>query len=165
MLSMTPPGHWFSIAQQVLERDAAFISRTASISSPGSASSRPMPSSAAGTRSTEYNLIRPISYIKKYIDPRWEPVLNTPPFPEYPSGHSTASAAAATVLTAFFGDADEFETRPVRPDGLSPRTLRKLRRGRRRSGHLPALRRHPLPLGDRSTASRRAAASAPARWR
>ena len=49
-----------------------------------------------------------LAYIKKLIDPKWEPILNTPPFPEYPSGHSTASAAAAALLTAFFGEDDAF---------------------------------------------------------
>ena len=48
-----------------------------------------------------YNLVRPVTYIKKVIDPKWEPILNTPPFPEYPSGHSTVSGAMDAVLTAF----------------------------------------------------------------
>jgi membrane-associated phospholipid phosphatase len=38
------------------------------------------------------------------IDSTWEPLIPTPPFPEYPSGHSTTSAAAAEVLTAVIGD-------------------------------------------------------------
>src|SRR5262249_22257793 len=38
------------------------------------------------------------------VDPNWSPFLLTPPFPEYVSGHSTFSAAAATVLTSAFGD-------------------------------------------------------------
>jgi membrane-associated phospholipid phosphatase len=50
------------------------------------------------------NLIRPVTYIQRYIDPAWQPLLNTPPFPTYTSGHSTQSSAAAEVLTALFGD-------------------------------------------------------------
>jgi membrane-associated phospholipid phosphatase len=50
-----------------------------------------------------YDLVRPLTYVRRLIDPKWEPLLITPPFPEYPSGHSTQSAAAATVLAAFFG--------------------------------------------------------------
>ncbi|RYZ40658.1 MAG: phosphatase PAP2 family protein, partial [Sphingobacteriales bacterium] len=50
------------------------------------------------------NRIRPETAIRKYKDPNWKPLLQTPPFPEYPSGHSTISAAAATVLTAYVGD-------------------------------------------------------------
>jgi hypothetical protein len=49
-----------------------------------------------------YNLLRPVTYIQNLIDPNWMPILITPPFPEYTSGHSTQSGAAATVLTALF---------------------------------------------------------------
>jgi len=41
-------------------------------------------------------------------DPSWVPLFATPPFPEYPSGHSTVSAAAATVLARFFGQRTRF---------------------------------------------------------
>jgi hypothetical protein len=51
-----------------------------------------------------YNYIRPITVINDWFDKRWEPYLQTPPFPEYTSGHSTISASAATILTALFGD-------------------------------------------------------------
>ena len=67
------------------------------------------------------NRIRPETAIRKYIDPSWSPLLQTPPFPEYPSGHSVISATSATILTHFFGDnfqfADDSELRyglPVR---------------------------------------------------
>lgn len=50
------------------------------------------------------NRIRPETAIRKYIDPGWEPLLQTPPFPEYPSGHSTISGASAYILTHYFGD-------------------------------------------------------------
>ncbi|HLT08253.1 MAG TPA: vanadium-dependent haloperoxidase [Cyclobacteriaceae bacterium] len=50
------------------------------------------------------NRIRPETVIRKYIDPNWVPLLQTPPFPEYLSGHSTISTAAAVVLTYYFGD-------------------------------------------------------------
>jgi hypothetical protein len=41
-------------------------------------------------------------------DPTWTPLLTTPNFPEYPSGHSTVSGAAATVLARFFGSGTPF---------------------------------------------------------
>ena len=52
----------------------------------------------------EYDLVRPVTYIRRLIDPKWETLLITPPFPEYPSGHSTQSGAAAVVLTGLFGE-------------------------------------------------------------
>jgi hypothetical protein len=48
--------------------------------------------------------IRPESAINILLDPTWRPVLQTPPFPEYTSGHSVASASVAVVLTYLLGD-------------------------------------------------------------
>jgi len=48
--------------------------------------------------------IRPITVINENIDPNWEPLLQTPPFPEYTSVHSVASSTIAAILTKVFGD-------------------------------------------------------------
>lgn len=50
------------------------------------------------------NRIRPETYINRYMDVRWQPVLQTPPFPEYTSGHAVISNASAEVLTYLLGD-------------------------------------------------------------
>jgi hypothetical protein len=50
------------------------------------------------------NVIRPETYIDSYIDEGWRPILQTPPFPEYTSGHSIVSAVSATVLSRYFGE-------------------------------------------------------------
>jgi len=55
------------------------------------------------------NLIRPETLINEHIDENWKPVLQTPPFPEYTSGHSVVSGAAATALTDIFGDKFAFD--------------------------------------------------------
>jgi hypothetical protein len=52
--------------------------------------------------------IRPESAINKYLDENWRPLLQTPPFPEYTSGHSVISAMSAELLTDFFGDNFDF---------------------------------------------------------
>jgi len=49
------------------------------------------------------NRIRPETAIRKYLDPKWTPFLQTPPFPEYLSGHSTISSVSSVILTHFFG--------------------------------------------------------------
>ncbi len=54
------------------------------------------------------NRIRPETYIVRYIDPKWTPLLQTPPFPEYTSGHSVISTAAAEVLTYLLGEPFSF---------------------------------------------------------
>jgi hypothetical protein len=53
--------------------------------------------------------IRPVTIINETIDPTWMPLLQTPPFPEYTSGHSTITACAATVLTSLFGENFAFQ--------------------------------------------------------
>ncbi|PKA98826.1 PAP2 superfamily protein [Flavobacteriaceae bacterium MAR_2009_75] len=55
------------------------------------------------------NLIRPETLINQHIDDDWKPVLQTPPFPEYTSGHSVVSGAASTALTNIFGDNFSFD--------------------------------------------------------
>jgi PAP2 superfamily len=49
-------------------------------------------------------MVRPITVIQNKIDADWNSLLQTPPFPEYTSGHSSISAAAATILTKILGD-------------------------------------------------------------
>lgn len=56
----------------------------------------------------EYNFWRPVTAIRATTDPDWTPLLGTPNFPSYTSGHSTISSAAAAVLTAEFGDVYQF---------------------------------------------------------
>ncbi|HEV3250695.1 MAG TPA: vanadium-dependent haloperoxidase [Puia sp.] len=50
------------------------------------------------------NRIRPETYINRYIDEKWVPLLQTPPFPEYTSGHSVISTTAALILTHYLGE-------------------------------------------------------------
>ncbi|MEO7446251.1 MAG: vanadium-dependent haloperoxidase, partial [Ferruginibacter sp.] len=53
----------------------------------------------------EYNLVRPITYIRSVMGhPVWSSFLTTPNHPEYPSAHSSFSASGAAVLTGEFGD-------------------------------------------------------------
>lgn len=69
------------------------------------------------------NYVRPITSIQQNVSATWEPRLQTPPFPEYPSGHSCISGAAATVLTAIFGDRFSFVDDTERPYGLPSRAF------------------------------------------
>jgi hypothetical protein len=69
-----------------------------------------------------FNLIRPVSYIENMIDPTWMPLLTTPPFPEWPSGHSAQSGATAAVLTDLFG-VEPFTDHTHDARGLAPRTF------------------------------------------
>lgn len=69
------------------------------------------------------NLIRPETLINNHIDEDWVPVLQTPPFPEYTSGHSVVSGAAATALTSIFGDNFTFDDDTEVPYNLPIRSF------------------------------------------
>jgi hypothetical protein len=73
------------------------------------------------------NRIRPETYIDRYIDPRWQPYLQTPPFPEYTSGHSVISTAAAEVLTYLFGERIDYTDNAEELFDIAPRTFHSFR--------------------------------------
>jgi hypothetical protein len=120
MLSPTPPGHWISIALDLLEQEKAGLDRSADLLMRLGVA---MADAFIGCWNAkfQYDLLRPVTYIRRVIDPKWEPLLITPPFPEYPSGHSTQSGAAAAVLTSVYGDNFSFTDRTHARDGLEPR--------------------------------------------
>jgi hypothetical protein len=69
-------------------------------------------------------LIRPETYINQYIDEDWVPLLQTPPFPEYTSGHSVISTASAVTLTKLFGDNFAFTDSTEIEFGLTARSFK-----------------------------------------
>ena len=73
------------------------------------------------------NYVRPETVINKYFDPNWRPYLQTPPFPEYTSGHSSISAAAAEVLTELYGDNFAFTDTSEIEFGLDKRKFKSFR--------------------------------------
>ncbi len=123
MLTITPPGHWVSIALNIaLDKNFSLEQFTQMQARVGLA----VNDAFIGCWHTKYlyNLLRPTTYIRRYIDPTWEAILLVPPFPEYPSGHSTQSAAAASVLTAFLGENYAFTDRTGSDNGLEPRSYK-----------------------------------------
>ena len=75
-------------------------------------------------------VVRPVSYVNRAIDPRWQTLFPTPPFPEYPSGHSTLSGAAAEVLSGLLGDSTAFTDSTQVDIGAPPRSYRNFTHAR-----------------------------------
>jgi hypothetical protein len=122
MLSVTPPGHWLSIALEILDRDKIGLEKSVDVLARlGIAEA----DSFVGCWRTKfvYDTVRPVTYIHRVIDPKFDTVVSTPPFPEFPSGHSAQSAAAALVLTSIFGDNFAFDDDTDEADGLKPRSF------------------------------------------
>ncbi len=75
MLSPTPPGHWISIALQVLDaEDADLATRADVLARLGIALADSFV--ACWHAKFEFDLVRPVTYIRRVIDPAWEPLLN-----------------------------------------------------------------------------------------
>lgn len=100
---ITPGGHWMGIAAIAARKTNANevkIARTYALT----ATALFEAFIACWDVKYKWNYIRPVTVINEFIDKTWSPVLQTPPFPEYISGHSTITASAATVLTDLYGD-------------------------------------------------------------
>lgn len=122
MASPTPAGHWSSILLQIAEHDHLPLEKHVdALARLGVA----MADAFIGCwhEKYRYDLVRPITYVRKVISPDWTPFLLTPPFPEYPSGHSTLSAAAATVLASVIGNPYSFTDHTRERDAAIPRSF------------------------------------------
>jgi membrane-associated phospholipid phosphatase len=136
----TPPGHWNRIATDILMAQNGSLlenARTLALLNISLADA----AIAAWDVKYSFELWRPIHAIRRadqdgndltIQDASWAPYLKTPAHPSYVSGHSTFSAAAATVLTHVFGDSISFTSstdplsgltqRPLAPELISTRT-------------------------------------------
>lgn len=100
---MTPGGHWMGIAAAAARKAQADMMRTAEAYALVGTALADAFITCWGEKYTS-NLIRPETVINEHMDEAWLPLLQTPPFPEYTSGHSTVSGAASTVLAHLFGE-------------------------------------------------------------
>ena len=100
---ISPGGHWIGITGIACVKSGLSLFKTAMVHTLVAIT---LADSFIACWDEKYrsNRIRPETVIHRLIDPRWKPLLQTPPFPEYLSGHSVCSNAAATMLTSIFGD-------------------------------------------------------------
>jgi hypothetical protein len=105
---ITPGGHWMGIVGIAARRiDAGLVESAAAYARTSIALADAFISS--WDEKYRSNLLRPETVINAHIDESWQPLLQTPPFPEYTSGHSVISTAAAAVLTDHFGEGFAFD--------------------------------------------------------
>ena len=118
---ISPGGHWIHIAAQVLEEQQEDPVKAAATMAQVSIT---LADAFISCWDQKYksNLTRPETFINNYMDPEWSPILQTPAFPEHTSGHSVASASAATVLTHLYGDNYAFIDSTEVPYGLPMRS-------------------------------------------
>ncbi|MFK7786790.1 MAG: vanadium-dependent haloperoxidase, partial [Crocinitomicaceae bacterium] len=101
--SGTPSGHFFTMAMQLTKKENVPLDKSLELYVKLGVAVNEAFIEAFKLKYT-YNLIRPISYIQRYIDPQFNTRIASPPFPEFPSGHSFQSGAATEVMKSVFGD-------------------------------------------------------------
>ncbi len=120
---ISPNGHWMNITALVCKQANADVLQSAEAYATLAVT---LADAFISCWDEKYrsSVIRPETYINKYIDANWLPVLQTPPFPEYTSGHSVVSSSAAIILTKLFGDNFAFSDTSELEFGLPTRHLR-----------------------------------------
>jgi hypothetical protein len=119
---ISPAGHWMMIVKQACEQKNIAVTK----------SSQAYTLTAIGMfdafiacwdEKYKTNLIRPITIINRNIDRNWVPYIQTPPFPEFTSGHAVVSNSASQILTLVLGDNMVFTDRTEIPFGQGTRTF------------------------------------------
>lgn len=105
---ITPGGHWMgitAIAAKMTKADPVKIARSYALTAIALYDAF----IACWDEKYRSNVIRPITVINEWIEPGWASFLQTPPFPEYTSGHSSITASASTVLAKLYGNNFAFQ--------------------------------------------------------
>lgn len=123
---LSPGGHWLAIAGQVARQTNADLMKT-SVAYFLTAVALMDGFISCWDGKYRYNVIRPETFINAHISENWRPLLQTPPFPEYPSGHSVISTASAVVLNSLFGPTLAFTDSTEVAYGLPVRRFRSFR--------------------------------------
>ncbi len=117
---ISPGGHWLMITKQACQAKNETVSRS-SLAYTLTAIALFDGFIACWDEKFKSNLIRPVTVINDHIDKNWQPYIQTPPFPEFTSGHAVISNAAATILTGLFGDNYAFTDETEIPFGNDSR--------------------------------------------
>lgn len=117
---ISPGGHWLMIAKHACEEKNESVSRS-SLAYTLTSIALFDGFIACWYEKYKTDLIRPITVINDFVDKNWQPYIQTPPFPEFTSGHAVISNAAATVLTALLGDNYSFTDKTEIPFGNNTR--------------------------------------------
>jgi PAP2 superfamily len=104
--TVTPPGHWNQIALELIGAQRASDREAARVLAALNTAQADAFIACWDAKFTFWSE-RPVTAIRREIDASWSPYIVTPPFPAYPSGHSTTSGAASEVLARFFPQATQ----------------------------------------------------------
>jgi len=119
------PGHSMAIVNEIVTQQHANLAMAAETYARAGIADADALTAIWGVK-YRYNLIRPLTYIRRVIDPTWNTVLPTPPFPEYVSAHSGQSSAVMATLEALYGANVPFVDHAHDADGFAPRSFTRI---------------------------------------
>lgn len=119
---ISPGGHWMNIAALAVKKLSLSFDQSVLTLTIAGAGLMDAFISCWDEKYTSHR-IRPEVYINRYIDIKWTPLLQTPPFPEYTSGHAVVSHTTAYLLSYLLGDAYSYTDDTEIPFGVGPRTF------------------------------------------
>jgi hypothetical protein len=124
-IGLTPAGHDLSVVVQALEQVNSTLPVAAEALAKAGIAERD--ATVVCFRSKYLNnVVRPVTYIRKLIDPNWMPFITTPPHPEYPAAHAFITGSVMQAVTHVLGDNVTFTDHSYEFRGLAPRTYTSL---------------------------------------
>jgi membrane-associated phospholipid phosphatase len=125
----TPGFHWISVVNQMIARRGLSADQAVEAYALTSVA---IADAFIGCWKEKYRsmVVRPVTYVNRVFNPNWQTLFSTPPFPEYPSGHSTLSGAAVEVLVKLLGDTIPFTDSTQVDIGAPARSFRNFTHAR-----------------------------------
>lgn len=121
----TPAGHGISVINQILTNNHASLGLAAEAYAKAGIAYYDAAVLCWKGKYT-FNVLRPVTYINKFIDPNWLPLIPTPPHPEYPAAHAYVTGSMMQAITSVFGDNYTFTDHTYDFLGYAPRSYSSL---------------------------------------
>ncbi|RPE05479.1 phosphatase PAP2 family protein [Chitinophaga lutea] len=118
--TFTPPGHLIAITAQLVNDEDLSLTGAAKLFAQVGIGLNDA-AILCWRHKYRYNVLRPVTYIRAQIDSSWMPLIGTPPFPSFTSGHSTFTSVSGHIMAARFGNSFSFTDHQKVPDGFAPR--------------------------------------------
>ncbi len=124
-LGYTPPGHDFIMLTQAIHQTKRDLFTAAEAYAKAGIAERDAPIICFREK-YKYFMIRPVTYIRKLIDPNWSPFITTPPHPEYPAAHALITGAVMQAAARVLGNNVAFTDNSYSFRGYAPRSFKSL---------------------------------------
>lgn len=146
-VGVTNHGHDFSLVTQPLITKNSNLYEAAEVYAKGGITEREA-AILCFRMKYQYNVIRPVTYIQKVIDPSWQPYIITPPHPEYLAAHAFVTGSTMEAISTVLGNDVSITDHTYDFRGWIPRTYSTLIKAGEEAGisrlyggihHLPSI--------------------------